>query len=269
MQYLLAAIFGLVVGSFLNVCIYRIPRDGSVAKPSRSYCPHCNHTLSALDNIPVLSYIYLKGKCRYCKEPISPRYMTVELLTAILFVLMIHRSLPLHLSFWQTVLELFTTCVFISMLIVISFIDLEFTIIPNKVVFVGLPIGLLFAIIASLLNWNIQPLLSRVLGAAVGAGIIVLIAIGGKALFRKEAMGGGDIKLMAMIGIYLGFWPHIPLTIMIAAFLGSLIGVIVLLFRKNKQDSTIPFGPFLSIGALISLMYGTQIWLWYKRFMGF
>ena len=132
MIYLLTVVLGLAIGSFLNVCIYRIPRDGSVASPKRSYCPHCEHQLSALDNIPVFSYLFLRGKCRYCKGPISPRYMIVELLTAGLFVVMVHRSLSLHQDVRYIALEIAATCIFAALLIAIAFIDLEFTIIPDE-----------------------------------------------------------------------------------------------------------------------------------------
>ena len=124
MKYILTVVLGLAIGSFLNVCIYRIPRKGSVASPKRSYCPHCEHVLSALDNIPVFSYIFLRGKCRYCKGRISPRYITVELLTTGLFTLMMHRSLVTYQDIRYAVLELLTTCIFVGFLIVISFIEL-------------------------------------------------------------------------------------------------------------------------------------------------
>jgi len=261
-------IFGLAVGSFLNVCIYRVPRKGSVASPKRSYCPHCEHSLSALDNIPVFSYIFLRGKCRYCKGTISPRYMIVELLTAGLFVLMLRRSLALHQDPRYAALELVTTCIFVGFLIAISFIDLEFTIIPNKIVYLGLPVGLLLAISAAILQRNANLILSRVLGAVIGAGITILIAIVGSAVFRKEAMGGGDVKLMAMIGIYLGWWPHIPITLIAASLLGSIVGVSLILVRRKEMESAIPFGPFLAIGALLSLLYGEKLWAWYRNLTG-
>jgi len=267
-KYLIAIAFGLVSGSFLNVCIYRIPRKGSVASPRRSYCPHCKHSLSALDNIPVFSYIFLRGKCRYCKGKISPRYITVELLTAALFALMLHRSLVLHQDLRYAALELATTCIFVGLLVVISFIDLEFTIIPNKIVYLGLPVGLLLALSAAAVQKDVNLILSRVLGAVIGAGIIILIAVVGGVVFRKEAMGGGDVKLMAMIGIYLGWWPHIPITLIAASLFGSIVGVALILVRKKKMGSIIPFGPFLAIGALLSLLYGEKIWSWYKYLLG-
>jgi leader peptidase (prepilin peptidase)/N-methyltransferase len=261
----LTAIFGLVVGSFLNVCIYRIPRKGSIASPKRSYCPHCKHSLSALDNIPVLSYIFLGRRCRYCKGKISPRYITVEIITAGLFVLMLHRSIALgHQNFAYTVLELVTTCIFVGLLITISFIDLEFTIIPNKIVYPGLAVGLLLAV----LHNDSRLILSRLLGAVIGGGVILLIAIVGSIVFRKEAMGGGDVKLMAMIGMYMGLWPHIPITLIAASCIGTIVGVVLILFREKEMGSAVPFGPFLAIGALLSLLYGEKLWNWYGHLIG-
>ena len=271
MKYLITIVFGLTIGSFLNVCIYRIPRRQSVAIPRRSYCPHCEHSLSALDNIPVFSYIFLIGRCRYCKGGISPRYMIVELLTAGLFVLMLHRSLALRYA----ALELIATCIFVALLIVISFIDLEFTIIPNKISYLGLLLGLLFVILAAALKQDVSMMdrirlviLPKVLGAVIGGGIIILIAVAGKAIFRKEAMGGGDIKLMAMIGIFLGWWPHLAITLIAASFVGSVVGISLILIHRSKMGNVIPFGPFLAMGALLSLLYGDAIWIWYSKLMG-
>jgi len=234
--------------------------------PPWSYCPHCGHTLSAIDNIPVFSYIFLRGKCRYCKGKISPRYITVELLTAGLFVLTLHQYPRISSPF--AVLGLATAWIFAAFLIVISFIDLEFTIIPNKIVYPGLVVGFLLAICSAVIQADIKLLLHRVLGAIFGAGVIILIAIAGKAVFRKEAMGTGDVRLMAMIGMYLGWLPHIFVTLVSAAFLGSIVGLILILVRRGKMDSVIPFGPFLSAGALLSMLYGENIWIWYRHLMG-
>lgn len=268
MKYLLAVIFGLTVGSFLNVCIYRLPRKGSVVSPKRSYCPHCKHSLSALDNIPVFSYIFLRGKCRYCGRRISSQYIIVESLTAGLFALMLYRSLRLHHELRYIILELATTCIFVGFLIVISFIDLKFTIIPDKVVYPGLFLGLLFAITAAIVAKDAMSFLTKLIGAAAGAGITIIIAVAGSAIFRKEAMGGGDVKLMAMIGIYLGWWPHILIVIIAASLFGSITGISLILAGRKRMGSTIPFGPFLAIGALLSLLYGDAIWNWYKSLTG-
>ena len=268
MIYLLAVIFGLVIGSFLNVCIYRLPRGGSVASPKWSYCPHCEHTLSALDNVPVFSYIFLRGKCRYCKKRISPRYMMVELLTAGLFVLMVHRNMGLYEEILPIALGIAATCVFAAMLVVISFIDLEFTIIPNNIVYPGVLVGLLFVAGMAIVQNNISLILWRFLATVIGAAVILFIVIVGSAIFRKQAMGMGDVKLMAMIGIYLGPWPHLPITLLTASVFGSIIGVGLIFLSKKKMDSAIPFGPFLAMGALLSLLYGETIWSWYQQITG-
>ncbi len=144
MNYLLIIIFGLIVGSFFNVCIYRIPIKKSIIVPERSYCPKCNHFLGVLDNIPIFSYIFLKGKCRYCKESISPRYIIVESLTAILFALLLHRSSQMNHDPRYIILYLLEMCIFVGFLIVISFIDFEHFIIPDKLVYPGIFIGLFF-----------------------------------------------------------------------------------------------------------------------------
>ena len=268
MIYFFTVVLGLAIGSFLNVCIYRIPRDGSVASPKRSYCPHCEHTLSALDNVPVFSYIFLRGKCRYCKERISPRYMIVELLTAGLFVLMVHRSLILYNGTLPIALAVAASCIFAAMMVVISFVDLEFTIIPNRIVYPGLIVGLLFAIALAIVQKDRGLLLSRLLGFAIGGVGILFIVIVGSAILRKQAMGMGDVKLMAMIGIFLGPWPHLAITLMAASVLGTIVGVVLMIARRKKMDSAIPFGPFLAMGALLSLSYGEAIWLWYQHLTG-
>jgi leader peptidase (prepilin peptidase) / N-methyltransferase len=268
MYYLIIIIFGLIIGSFLNVCIYRIPLGGSIMSPSRSYCPKCNHQLSVLDNIPVFSYIFLRGKCRYCKVGISPRYMIVELLTAGIFAFILYKGMSLHQSQYNVAMYILKACIFSSFLIVISFIDIDYEEIPDKIVFPGLAIGLLLMGYMSIMNKDIKIIAFSVLGAVAGALLIILIAILGKAVFRKEAMGGGDITLMAMIGMYVGLWPSIPLTIILASILGSIVGMILIAFRKKDSDGHIPFGPFLSMGALITMLYGNELWLFYKHLVG-
>ena len=267
MNYLFIVLFGLIIGSFLNVCIYRIPRGGSIMSPSRSYCPHCNHQLNVLDNIPVFSYIFLRGKCRYCKVSISPRYMIVELLTAGIFAFILYKGMNLHKSQFDVAMYILKACIFSAFLIVISFIDIEHEEIPDKVVYPGLIIGLLLMVYISIMDKNIKLIAFSVLGAVAGAVVIILIAILGKAIFRKEAMGGGDITLMAMIGMYVGLWPSIPLTIILASILGSVVGMILIAFRKKNSDGHIPFGPFLSTGALITMLYGNELWSFYKHLM--
>ena len=193
----------------------------------------------------------------------------MELVTAGLFVVMLQKSMLLHQDIRLVVLDCITRCVFAAFLIVVFFIDLDFYIIPNKIVYLGLAIGMVLAATTAAIGSDFNLLLSRILGAAVGAGITLLIAFLGSIVFRKEAMGGGDVKLMAMIGIYLGLWPYIPLTIIVASFLGSFVGIGLILAKRKNMSSRVPFGPFLTIGAIISLLYGDSIWQWYHGLMGF
>jgi leader peptidase (prepilin peptidase)/N-methyltransferase len=291
MEYLITVIFGLVIGSFLNVCIYRIsqnyhqtednekskqkqkPKEKlSIMYPNRSFCPECKHQLSALDNIPVFSYIFLRGKCRYCKKPISPRYIIVELLTAGIFAFILYRGISQFDNIREITLYVMRSCFFACFLIVITFIDLKEQVIPNKVVYPGIALGLALSAYLTAMGNNHgfmqQEIVKSLIGGIVGAVVILIIAIGGTLIFRKEAMGMGDVRLMAMIGVYLGLFPHIPLTLIIGAISGSIVGIILMAKHGKKMDSMIPFGPFLSLGAIISLLYGKEIWLWYESLMG-
>lgn len=266
--YLITIIFGLIVGSFLNVCIYRIPKGKSIIYPERSYCPKCNHTLSAIDNIPIFSYIFLRGRCRYCKEKISPRYIIVETLTAGIFVLILNRVVNLYTEPVKIINEVMTMFLFVGFLIPISFIDLETQTIPAKIVYPGMVVGLALSIYKAIIYDDFRSLIMNVLGGLGGALIILVIAMVGKLIFRKEAMGMGDVELMAMIGLFAGLLPHIPMTLLIAAFIGSFFGIVLILIGKKRMSSEIPFGPFLSIGALISLLYSKEILAWYRHIVG-
>jgi len=291
MEYLITVIFGLVIGSFLNVCIYRISESYRQAEedeiagkkkktrdrltimyPNRSFCPQCKHQLGALDNIPVFSYLFLRGKCRYCRKPISPRYMIVELLTAGTFALILFKGMSQYESLREITLYLMRSCFFACFLIVITFIDFQEQIIPNRVVYPGIVIGLALSGYLTILRHSGKfmqlEIVRSLIGGVGGAGIILIIAIVGTLIFRKEAMGMGDVRLMAMVGVYLGFFPHIPLTLILGALTGSIIGIILMMFKGKKMDSMIPFGPFLSLGAMVSLLYGKEIWSFYQRLMG-
>lgn len=288
MEYLITVLFGLVIGSFLNVCIYRISENYhqieedrkpnkkkeklSIMYPNRSFCPECKHQLGILDNIPVFSYIFLRGKCRYCRKAISPRYIIVELLTAGVFTLILYKGLNQYENIRDITLYMMKSCFFACFLIVITFIDLREQIIPNKVVYPAIIIGLFLSVYFSITSkWHglMQlDIINSLIGGIIGALLILLIAVIGTFVFRKEAMGMGDVRLMAMIGVYLGLWPHIPLTLIIGALSGSVVGIILMMFRGEKMDSAIPFGPFLSLGAMLSLLYGKEILFWYNRLMG-
>ena len=243
-------VFGACVGSFLNVCIYRLPEENkSIVKPN-SYCPHCKTPLKWYDNIPILGYMLLKGRCRYCKEKISIRYIFVEVLTAYIFV-------EYALIFGETSRYLLYT-LFTSLLIVLTFIDIKYQIIPDEINIIGMVAGLGFSAIFPQLqgqNTYLMGFLFSFLGLLVGGGIVYLVAVLGELAFKKEAMGGGDIKLMAMIGAILG-WKLALLTFFIAPFFGSIIGLYV---KYVKKEDIIPYGPFLALASITALFWGNEI----------
>jgi leader peptidase (prepilin peptidase)/N-methyltransferase len=253
-------IFGLIVGSFLNVCIYRLPRNMSIIRPS-SACPSCATSIKPCDNIPILSYILLKGKCRKCGERISIRYPAVELLNGILYWSVFNFfGFGWHLPFLLA---------FISSMIVITFIDLDFQIIPDVITIPGIVIGLLSASFLlpdpfiSFLNHFNTPLLTvvgfknSIVGLFLGGGLFYLIAI-----LSRGGMGGGDIKMMAMVGTFMG-WKAVLLTTFIGSLAGSIVGISLMAFKGKGRKTKIPFGPFLAFGAVITLFYGGEILRWY------
>lgn len=241
---ILIIILGLAWGSFLNVCIYRIPLKKSLIL-SRSLCPNCKKKIAWYDNLPILSYLILKGKCRNCKHKISIQYPVVELLSALLLFL---AYLKFDLS-WQ----FFSSFVLISILIVVSFIDLNHRIIPDIITLPGIVLGLFFS------YFNPQAsLLASVIGFLSGGLSFYLLAYVGEAVFKKESMGGGDIKLAALLGAFLG-WKNLIVVILLASFLGALIGGLKLTLSKSKKDKTIPFGPFLAIASVVALFWGESL----------
>ena len=241
-----AGLFGLVFGSFFNVCIYRIPQGKSIAWPA-SFCPHCKNHIRWYDNIPVLSYLFLLGKCRRCKKPISLQYPLVELLTAVLTVLFVHRY---GLTVWG-----FGVLLAVYFLIILSVIDLQLMIIPDRFSLGLIVLGLLFA----WCNPNFEGVwwqkeLWSLCGAGVGLIGVLAIALLGTWIFGKEAMGGGDVKLMAGVGAFVG-WKGVITTVMMGSFFGLLYAIVLMIFKGKKKSDAIPFGPFLSLGALINLWY--------------
>ena len=237
-------ILGSTVGSFLNVCIIRIPEKISIVFPP-SHCPACKKPIPFYHNIPLLSYIILGGKCRYCKEPISFQYFIVELLTPVIMLLLFFCfgiSLSLVISF-----------IFSAALIVITFIDLRHQIIPDLI---SLP-GILFCFLCSFIVPWTDPIRS-LLGILVGGGTLYIFAMGYQFLTKKEGLGGGDIKLLAMIGAFLG-WKGALSTLILGAFAGSIIGIILIIFKGKDFKYAIPFGPFLSAGAFCTLFFGEKL----------
>ena len=247
--YLIVGIFGAIVGSFLNVCIYRLPRRESVAWPG-SHCPACTHPIAWYDNIPVVSYLVLLGRCRSCANKIPWRYPMVEVLNAAGYV-------GLYWFFgpqWATV----AYSVLYSALLVVAATDLTHKIIPNVITFPGIFLGLVSA--ATILPLG---LLNGVLGLLVGGGLLWILAWASPYLFGKEGMGGGDIKLLAMIGAFLGWKPAL-MTIMVGSLLGSIVGITLIGARVIKREDYIPFGPFLVCGAVVALFFGEPIVDWYQ-----
>lgn len=241
---ILIFIVGLVVGSFLNVCIYRIPRKISIIKPA-SYCPSCGNSIRPWHNIPVLSFLLLKGKCAYCGTKISLRYPLVEMLNGIFYVLAyLNFSLP-ALAF---------VLIFISALIVISFIDLDFQIIPDQISIPLIFIGLILSVLPHNSLNLAQDIKDSLIGIVVGGGSLLIVS-----LISKGGMGGGDVKLNAAVGAFLG-WKSALLTIFIGSLAGSIVGIVIL---KKTGSRKIPFGPFLSLGACVCLFFGEKILNWY------
>ena len=254
-------LFGLAVGSFLNVCIYRIPLpDVSIHSPRRSFCPQCNNPISVYDNIPILSYLLLWGKCRSCKAKISVIYPLVELATAALFLLMFYH--------FGLTLEFLLAIAFIAVLLPISVIDVRHYIIPNVLIATGLILGLGVVSAIAYQRADVWYLLTRLIGAVTGGMALWLIAVIGSAILRKTAMGGGDIKLMALIGLFLGTWPELVMVIAFSAFSGAIVGSALIISGVKSRQSPIPYGPFLAGAAVLVLLWGDTLWSTYLRFVG-
>ena len=250
-------ISGLIVGSFLNVCIVRLPQGKSIITP-RSQCVHCHKTVPWYDNVPLLSYILLGGRCRFCKHRISFRYFIVELLTASLFLSFYHQ--------YGLRIILLPYLVMLCGLIVATFVDLQHRIIPDEVSVGGMVVGLIFSLLIPELHgamgaehhWIYSHLLSlgkSLLGVLVGGGTIYAMGLMGELLFRKEAMGGGDVKFLAMVGAFLG-WKLALLTFFLAPFFGGIYGVIE---KIRIKESAIAYGPFLAMSTVISMFWGEEI----------
>jgi len=248
MWYIISIIFGALVGSFLNVCIFRLPKEESIIWPG-SHCPHCKKPIRFYDNIPLVSYFLLRGRCRYCKGSISLQYPLVEGITAL-------SSLFLIIKFGPSMSYLFYFA-FVAALIVITVIDLYHQIIPDVISLPGIGMGLL----ASLLIPQIT-FFNSLIGILLGGGSLFIVATFYQWLFKREGMGGGDIKLLAMIGAFLG-WKAVLLTILLSSLIGSVTGILMMVVKGKDFKYAIPFGPFLSLGAVISLFYGEEIVRWY------
>ncbi len=236
------------VGSFLNVCIARMPVEGqSIVKPA-SRCPRCGHPIRIYDNIPIISWLILRGRCRDCGEPISFRYPLVEALTALLGWLLFNvfgLSLPFLAAF-----------LFVCALIVITFIDLDHQIIPHAITLPGIPLCFLAAVFIMRIS-----AVDSFLGIMIGAGTLYFVAVYFEAITGKEGMGGGDVNLLAMLGAFFG-WKSLVFIILASSFTGALAGVGYILLKKKGRETPIPFGPFLCLGALGYLFAGESFLRW-------
>lgn len=244
------AILGLVVGSFLNVCIDRLPQNKSIVFPP-SHCEACQHKLAAKDLIPVFSYLWLRGRCRYCQASIPRRVFWVELATGLIFALLYwHYGLSAELG-----VMIFYSCLFI----IISVIDLDHGLILNKIVYPGMVAVFLLALYPW--PWLTQSMGTRVaysaLGGAIGLAVFLLIAI-----VSRGGMGWGDVKLAALVGLATGF-PLVFVAVIIAAILGGIVALALVAAKKKRRRETIPFGPFLAAGAMITLLWGSSILSWW------
>lgn len=252
LQQVMVCVVGCCIGSFLNVVIYRLPRKDSLVLPP-SHCPRCGKSIAFYDNIPILSYLILLGKCRHCRAPISARYPLVEIMAG-LFALVLFRRYGFEPQF-------FIEFVFVVMLLAIAFIDLDTFLIPDALSLPGLVLGVLASFLSIRLNW-----MESLLGVLIGGGFLYLIAVGYQVLRHQDGLGGGDIKLLGMIGAFLGV-PGVVLTVVLASLVGMAVGLVVMRRSGEGMKTMIPFGPFLSLGALVYTFWGEGFIRWYLGFL--
>ena len=245
-----AALFGLCIGSFLNVVIYRLPLGQSLASPP-SRCRHCGYLLRWFDNIPVLSWVLLRGRCRTCGVGVSWQYPVVELITGALFVLVV----------WLTPMGplVFARLILVCILIALFGIDLEHQILPNVITLPGIVVGLLFSLFAP------PGIKDALIGAVLGGGILYAIAAGYYFWRREEGMGMGDVKMLAMLGAFLG-WRAVLVTLVVASFSGALVGMGMMAAQRGGMKYALPFGTFLALGAVAAMFAGDPLIAWYSSF---
>lgn len=250
-EIILVGIFGLIVGSFSNVCIYRIPRNESIIYPA-SHCPNCRNGILAKDNIPLLSYILLKGRCPNCGSRISIKYPVVEFLTGLVYVIIY--------QIYGVSVQSLIYIILSSALIIIAFIDLDEQVIPEVISLPGIVVGLILSFFVHHISF-----VNSALGIVLGGGIILVIRLAGSLIFKKESMGIGDIELAAMIGAFLG-WRYITISLFLGFFLGALTGIFLILSKIKSREDAVPFGPFIILGSFITLLWGEKILSWYVGF---
>jgi leader peptidase (prepilin peptidase)/N-methyltransferase len=246
MRLVVVILFGLVWGSFLNVVIYRLPLGLNLATPP-STCPRCGTRIRPYDNIPLLSYLLLGGKCRHCRAPISPVYPLVEALTAGAFVLAFFH----HGREWSW--PLLATCLFAGALIALGFIDYFHQILPDEITIPGLVLALGYSFVRRDLTF-----LQALLGAAVGAGFLLVVYLVYKGVRKKEGLGFGDVTMMLFVGAFVG-WQKTLLTLILASFAGALVGVVLIAVRKKDLQHALPFGTFLAPAAYVAALWGEAI----------
>jgi leader peptidase (prepilin peptidase)/N-methyltransferase len=243
-----AALFGAMLGSFLNVCIVRLPLDQSIVRP-RSRCPRCQNQIAWFDNIPVLSWLWLRARCRHCGQPISAQYPLIELAVAALWAA--------AFGWYGAALTALTAALFGTILVGIAVTDARHMLIPDEYTWGGLPLGLLLS-----LRGGFASLAAAAAGAAVGFVLLYGIAWAGEKAFKEEAMGGGDIKMMTMVGAFVG-WKGVLLTL----FGGALLGTIVFIPLTIRRKRLVPFGVFLAAAAAFTFVFGDTIYQWYRTFL--
>ncbi len=250
---LISLVFGAIVGSFLNVVILRLPKENSSIVFPASHCPACSTPLSWYENIPIVSYIFLRGRCAHCNITISLQYPTVELLMALLSGAVFHKF---GLSF--TAAGYFAFC---AALLTIIWIDIHHQIIPDIISLPGIVLGFLFAFINTNITWQ-----SSLIGLLVGGGVLYTIALLYLLLRKQEGMGGGDIKLLAMIGAFLG-WQSLLFVIFFSSVTGTIVGLAAMVKQKKGGATRIPFGPFLSLSSIIYLFFDQQIFYYFQLYL--
>jgi leader peptidase (prepilin peptidase)/N-methyltransferase len=268
---LVYALLGLAIGSFLNVCIYRIPLRKSVVFPG-SRCPHCESAISLYDNIPLLSFLLLRAKCRSCGKPISWQYPLVELLTGLVFLRCALK--------WNFTSPTYVNSLLLSIVIILIFVDYRHRILPNILTLPGAAAGILLSPLqvssfyadpvssmAAAWLWPgnpglILPWVGSLLGAILGGGVLFCVAVAFEKIRRKQGLGMGDVKMMSMVGAFLG-WPFAGLTIFAGSLFGSIVGIFLILFCSRDLQTKLAFGVFLGMGTAVSLFYGPQFISWW------
>ncbi|MEI6971727.1 MAG: prepilin peptidase [bacterium] len=269
---MLVFVLGACLGSLLNVCIYRIPLDQSVISP-RSHCTRCGKTIAWYDNIPLLSYVILRGRCRHCGETFSGRYAFIEGLTAVLFFLVWLKlgpgPRPLGLVEMSTMalVPIYWLCIF--GLILGTFVDFDHMIIPDRVTIGGTIAGVVLSAFVPALHDStgfLGGIMMSLLGAVLGGGILWVVAWVGELIFKREAMGMGDVKLLSAIGAFLG-WKAVLFTIMISSLIGATAGISMVVLGRKEMKSRIPYGPYIALAAVLWILWGQGMWDWYGNLL--